>query len=375
MLNLSTAHSKVSKKKNDSVTVLTFNGWNVSSLKIYGTNGFVLNSIKYNNEIELIAKDSNIFLNDSLLPECKISCGLYSFLILKKDSSVIRYIRGTVSISANENKMVIVAKVPLKDYLALTLASETESSDPLEYMAALSVLQKNYLLKARFNKGRHPNSELCDNTHCQRAFSVKATSKHYTAVSKGSKIELTANEPPCLYSANCGGGTLTPKEVWQYSQNDKQLSQVTDSNTTVTGRDNSEGNGEKNSESSNLTSLQAYSNVECRYCSKGKYFSWKREIQASQKVDEVIRTAPECPFIDDNFKIRFGREFGFNIILSNTVSKIERRNGKFIIYGKGFGHRIGLCQEGAIELANQGNGAAAILRFYFPNAKIISSMK
>ena len=84
----------------------------------------------------------------------------------------------------------------------------------------------------------------------------------------------------------------------------------------------------------------------------------------------MLRHAPAPPFVDDDFKIRLGRIAGFNKVLSNTIDRIERRGRNYILAGRGFGHRIGLCMEGARELALHGRDAGEILRFYFPTAQI-----
>jgi stage II sporulation protein D len=40
------------------------------------------------------------------------------------------------------------------------------------------------------------------------------------------------------------------------------------------------------------------------------------------------------------------------------------------INGKGFGHGVGLCQEGAIEMAKQGCNEEEIIQYYFRNVII-----
>jgi stage II sporulation protein D len=41
-----------------------------------------------------------------------------------------------------------------------------------------------------------------------------------------------------------------------------------------------------------------------------------------------------------------------------------------ILYGKGFGHGVGLCQEGAMQMAKKGYTFDQILGFYYPGAKL-----
>ena len=46
-------------------------------------------------------------------------------------------------------------------------------------------------------------------------------------------------------------------------------------------------------------------------------------------------------------------------------------NGKVRLDGRGYGHGVGLCQEGAMNMANYGFTYTQIARFYFDNVKVI----
>jgi stage II sporulation protein D len=39
-----------------------------------------------------------------------------------------------------------------------------------------------------------------------------------------------------------------------------------------------------------------------------------------------------------------------------------------MLYGKGFGHGVGLCQEGAMQMAKKGYTFDQILTYYYPGA-------
>ncbi len=249
---------------------------------------------------------------------------------------VTRRVRGRVRFEAEGGYLRIVATIPIRDYLASTLASETLRNDPTEYLVAMARLQRNYLLA---HKDRHaPEADICDNTHCQRSDMTDVRGRTYMAVDRGEQLMLEAEGTyPCYYSVNCGGSTLTPSQIWNHVE-------------------------------------PGYSNVLCTHCRSSERFRWGRSIPSSPEADRILRRAPRTPFVADDFKIQLGRVVGFNRILSNTIDKIERR-GKlgWRIYGRGFGHRVGLCQEGAVTLARNRWRAAAILRFYFPRATVRSS--
>ena len=40
--------------------------------------------------------------------------------------------------------------------------------------------------------------------------------------------------------------------------------------------------------------------------------------------------------------------------------------GGFVIKGRGWGHGVGMCQVGAIEMGKKGASETEILRYYYP---------
>lgn len=247
-----------------------------------------------------------------------------------------RVVAGIVTITQQGKQLRVVATIAQQQYLSTALASESASGEPFQYLIALSVLQRNYL---QTHRNRHqPDADLCDNTHCQRADNTSPSKTVQRAVAAAAKIQLTDTTTdgtayPCYYSANCGGSTLTPKQVWGSSE-------------------------------------AGYSAVACDFCRQGKWNRWQRATAATPQVEQLVRQAPPAPFLSDDFKIAMGRMVGFNVVLSNTVENIERREGKFWFSGRGFGHRVGLCCAGGMTLAKRGRAAAEILRTYFPDASV-----
>jgi stage II sporulation protein D len=56
--------------------------------------------------------------------------------------------------------------------------------------------------------------------------------------------------------------------------------------------------------------------------------------------------------------------------LKSTFFSVALLEKNVILTGKGFGHGVGLCQEGAMNMAKKGYKANEILDFYFPNAEL-----
>jgi hypothetical protein len=72
-----------------------------------------------------------------------------------------------------------------------------------------------------------------------------------------------------------------------------------------------------------------------------------------------------------DFKIIVGRTLGWNVLKSSRF-EIARSGSNFIFRGQGFGHGLGLCQEGAHVMAERGASYRQILGKYFPSTHISS---
>jgi|GEM_PF-1822418 len=237
-----------------------------------------------------------------------------------------------LTVSARGGRLQMVVALPLRDYLAATLATETSIGDPPAYLTALAVVQRNFLL---LHPDRHgPFADVCDNTHCQAANPERITARMRGAVTAAARIGLGDDEVrPAFYSACCGGGTLTPAQVW---------------GTVVLG----------------------YTSVQCSNCRRSSRYRWENSIPATPDVERLLRTLPAPPFVSDDLRIGLGRIAGFNRVPGNTFERIVRRRGEYRIAGRGFGHRVGLCQEGARTLARNGWSAERILHYYFPSVPV-----
>jgi hypothetical protein len=70
-----------------------------------------------------------------------------------------------------------------------------------------------------------------------------------------------------------------------------------------------------------------------------------------------------------DFKIIVGRVLGWNVLKSSRF-EVARAGSNFVFRGSGFGHGLGLCQEGAHVMAQRGVSYTRILEKYFPGTRV-----
>ena len=57
-------------------------------------------------------------------------------------------------------------------------------------------------------------------------------------------------------------------------------------------------------------------------------------------------------------------------LLPSAFFTIEKKNGNYILHGGGYGHGIGMSQNGANEMAKQGETYKQILTFFYTGVKV-----
>jgi stage II sporulation protein D len=74
-------------------------------------------------------------------------------------------------------------------------------------------------------------------------------------------------------------------------------------------------------------------------------------------------------FIHPQFGIPL-RDLREEFRLKSTYFSVKLIENNVVLTGKGFGHGVGLCQEGAMQMAKLGFTSEEILNFYYPNTTL-----
>lgn len=296
-------------------------------------------------EIQLISPSGNIFYdNFTLIIPGKIQRTFY----------------GGFKAVLIDNHLVLLVQQRLDDLVTSTVASETSADDPEDYLKAMTIVSRTYILS---QSDRHQEYDFCDNTHCQLFYGYDSVKENYIRMNRMTKGEVLCyrqNIAPFLYSAVCGGETMIPQRIWINEKYDS-----------------------------------VFSSVLCNACASSQYYRWQRIISSNEfrkvfgygvdavkkiEIDSIDQFRPRLVQIFkrdgiattltvDEFRLKVGRRIEWNKILSNRFS-LKIINNRLVIDGAGFGHGVGLCQEGARTLARSGSKYKEILQYYFPNTSV-----
>lgn len=268
--------------------------------------------------------------------------------------SITRVYDHEIIVTLNKQALRLVNRVELNHYVAGTVEKEIGPSANLEYYKIQAIMCRTYALG---NLKRHAKQgfQLCDEIHCQ-AYSGQSTKNRKIIVATGMTNDMIiadANDQLILaaYHSNCGGETIGAERVWTSSRS--YLQPVVD--TFCHGMNSAHWE---------------------KWISRKE---WEKYLKKASKT-ELLSDAPICYYQDKREKDysangvsipirRIRKDWRFK---SAFFSMEEHADGKILISGRGFGHGVGICQEGALRMTQLGYKYKEVINFYLKDVKLLT---
>ena len=265
---------------------------------------------------------------------------------------------GKIFIIPAQYTFLLVEHADLENYLYGVLPYEMSYSWPIEALKAQAVAARTYTLKTVENT-KNKYFDLYSDVRSQM---YKGGGKQYDSVREA--VDSTQNQVLThngklfytYYHGNCGGGT----------------DDVTSWNTTA-------------------VSIKPLSGAACSYDSHSKNYSWKTELSfakimnygkeagltgklKSVKVSGRTSTG-RATFLTlrsskgekrvacNKFRLAVG-------LKSCKITRISTLKNSVLFEGRGYGHGVGMCQDGANGMAKAGKSYKQILSTYYPGSKL-----
>lgn len=266
-----------------------------------------------------------------------------------------RHYPGSLELRPTPQGFLLIATVPLELYVAGVIQSEAGKDRALEYYKMQAVSCRTYALAAQ---RRHlaDGFEVCDQTHCQVFHGRNRVDTIDLAVA--ATHDLVAVDPSiqlihATFHSNCGGQTQNAEDLW--SKSEAYLIGTTDT-----------------------FCLHEPHASWTKRVPKGQWLSYLRRVHGVDTGDPAMlqaATAYDPPCRDVLFRglrpaVKMGQvrtDMGFN----STYFRIREEGEELVFEGRGFGHGIGLCQEGAMRMARTGHTYTEILHHYFTDVHLV----
>ncbi len=255
-------------------------------------------------------------------------------------------------VTAGTDGLLFVNLVDINNYLAGVVESEGGPGRELEYYKVQALMSRTYALKY---KERHIKEgfDLCDRVHCQAYHHMlKYTPSIDSAVQQTKGIVMMDEKGELLdsyFHANCGGQTSEPEIVWNKA----------------------------------VPYLNSFKDTFCIYT---KQATWEKRVSQSKWQNFLIYKY-NYPYTDSLYggliftftqpqRLAFFQNPALGIPLRDLREEFDLKSTYFncypegsdvVIRGRGFGHGVGLCQEGAMKMAKYGYNYLQIAQYYFPN--------
>lgn len=99
-----------------------------------------------------------------------------------------------------------------------------------------------------------------------------------------------------------------------------------------------------------------------------KNYPWVKEVPDFEKKLITFEQATRKRMIIDSIRITHIRR-DFN--LKSTFFSVFQEGEYVVLKGKGYGHGVGLSQEGAIKMIRLGYNFEDVIKFYYTDVKIV----
>lgn len=250
----------------------------------------------------------------------------------------------------------LINNIDIDNYIAGVVESEVGKSPSEEYFKLQAIICRTYALK-NFTRHEAEGFQLCDKVHCQAYHGYPTSKVIHKAAVETKDIVIVDSEINLINSAfysNCGGQTANSEDVW-------------------------------------VTPLEYLESTIDSFCLHENNAKWRKTITKSEWESflkqkgfyESDSLSEVCKYSFTQYSRLKNYSCGnINIPLTEIRSSFGLKSAYFsitpiennllMLNGRGFGHGVGLCQEGAMKMAKLGYNYAQILHYYYKNVHIVS---
>jgi len=219
--------------------------------------------------------------------------------------------RGSVALQPGTSGILAVNHVDVEDYLKSVVPSEIFNRAPDAAQEAQTIAARTYAFRNIARHSKSDNYQLCDTVHCQVYVGIVREVPPATKAVRATEGRVLMHEGQLantVYHSNCGGNIISNSAAWK----GPPVSYLIGHYDGVAGEE--------------------------PFCSFGN------RLKKNQPTGKLPK--PRTPLVIKPLPL-------------NATALIT----------KNFGHRVGMCQDGAIGMAAIGYSSRQILAFYYPGTR------
>ena len=258
-------------------------------------------------------------------------------------------LRGQVEVFADNQGLLAVNILPLEDYLKGVLGKEMPQSFPMEALKAQAVAARTYALQRklqRLGEEQHLGSTVLHQVYGGLA-AEDARTREAVEQTRGQVLLFGMEAVEAYFHASCGGQTETGKDA--------------------------------------LTRDLPYLAARACPCHNTPAARWKIHLSEAELKKAFGTTSAQLqpgPLTSTGrfqslrvggnsiVAAEFRRRLGTTRVRSLKFS-IRPEKGGYLLTGEGYGHGAGMCQWGAMRLAESGKSYEEILQHYYTGSRLM----
>lgn len=351
--------------------------------------------------VEAVDERGTVVRNDSILWFTPGPSGVIELRDVDKEGGgkeTRKYFGKLYATVDNAGQLAVVNAVPEDKLLAGLVPAEMSASSPPEALKAQAVAARNELLAKLGTRHLTDPYRLCSSQHCQVYAGAGREDARASAAVAATRGELLVRDDGSLvdavYSASCGGHGEDNEHVWG-GLPDRALRGKLDGDEALVSRLPGFG---KIGEPELRSWLAMGPSPDGPWCARPKEaqlnYRWQKPIDLATlgarlgvgRVRDVevlergvsgrairMRVAGDGGDKELHGELEIRRALG-NLKSAMFLLELARDDGGHLAslaaVGGGHGHGVGMCQVGAVGMAQAGHSYADILRHYYAGARL-----
>jgi stage II sporulation protein D len=271
----------------------------------------------------------------------------------------LRFYQDNLILDTESGFLKCINEIELDNYIAGVVQAESGKRSYQEFYKVQAILARTFAL-SHIQKHATEGFSLCDHTHCQVYFGKSMEFEILKAVleTKNSVVvDDNLNLIEAAFHSNSGGETANSEDVW----------------------------------GSKLSYLRS---VKDSFSVKMPNAKWERKM-AKEDWLSYLKLKHNYPIQDSSalllaitFKQDSRKQYleanNIKVPLKNVRTDLQLKSTFFTIIpfgdslifkGRGFGHGVGMCQEGAMRMAKLGYKHKEVINFYYQKTQLIDLRK